>query len=104
VHHEESKVSTLLYKLSTHSTKELPSKSFTMDPNGMVRMLKMKLTKSPLASAKIIFFCDLLCTTLISILLLPLVQGTTLTADEDWLGRLFLFSELLVRIVFVRGS
>jgi hypothetical protein len=56
VHNEEFKFSTLLYKLSTHPAKELPSKSFTMDPNGMVRKLKIKLTKSPLASAMIIIF------------------------------------------------
>jgi hypothetical protein len=51
-----SKYSTFLYKLPTHPAKELGPNSFTMDPNGMVRKLKMKSTKSPLASAMIIFF------------------------------------------------
>lgn len=50
------KFSTLLYKLPTHPAKELGPTSFTMDPNGMVRKLKMKSTKSPLASAYITFF------------------------------------------------
>jgi hypothetical protein len=50
-----SKLSTLLYKLPTHPAKELAPKSFTMDPNGMVRKLKMKSTKSPLSSVVIIF-------------------------------------------------
>jgi len=56
VHNEESKFSTLLYKLPTHPANELPSESFKMDPNGMVRKLKMKSTKSPLASTNIIVF------------------------------------------------
>jgi hypothetical protein len=75
-----------------------------MDPNGMVRKLNMKSTKSPLDSAKIIFFRDLLCTTLTSILLLLLVQGIPLTASADGLDGLTLFLELLFKIVFVRGS